>query len=67
MPLRRVMWSVSFPDAGVRDDFFGWLAGRVDRWEDWGSMAHRQGADALTRHLLGLLAARLPADEAHPP
>lgn len=59
MPLRRVMWSLSFPDAGVRDDFFAWMAGRVDRWEDWGAMAYRKGADALTTHLLVLFAARL--------
>lgn len=59
MPLRRVMWSLSFADADVRDDFFAWLAGRADRWEDWGAMAYGKGADALTSHLLGLLAAGL--------
>ncbi len=60
MPLRRVIWSLSFPVEDVRDNFFAWLAQRVDRWEDWGGMAYRKGADALTTHLLGLFAARLP-------
>lgn len=61
MPLRRVIWSQSFADTDVRDNFFGWLAQRVDRWEDWGAMAFHKGTDALTTHLLGLLAARLDA------
>ena len=58
MPMRRVVWSLSFPDARVRDDFFAWLAGRVHRWEDWGGLAYSKGADALTQHLLGLIAVR---------
>jgi hypothetical protein len=57
LPLRRVMWSQSFPDSKVRDDFFGWIAERVDRWEDWGELAYRQGAAALTQHFLQLLVA----------
>lgn len=60
MPMRRVMWSQSFTDPDVRDNFFAWLTQRVDRWEDWGAMAYSKGADALTTHLLGLFAARLP-------
>ena len=59
MPIRKVVWSLSFPDAGIRDDFFAWLAERVHRWEDWGELAYTKGADALTQHLLGLLAVRL--------
>lgn len=59
MPLRKVVWSLSFPDDRVRDDFFGWLADRVNRWADWGGLAYSKGADALTQHLLGLFAARL--------
>lgn len=59
MPLRKVVWSQSFPDACVRDDFFAWLAERVDRWEDWGGVAYSKGADALTAHFLGLFAAGL--------
>lgn len=59
MPMRKVVWSLAFPDARVRDDFFAWLAERVHRWEDWGEIAYSKGADALTRHLLGLFAVRL--------
>lgn len=54
MPVRRVTWSQSFKDAAVRDDLYGWLAARIDRWDDWGEMAYRKGADALTRHLFAL-------------
>lgn len=55
MPTRRVSWSQSFTDARGRDDFFAWLAVRIERWDDWGEIAHRRGAGALTRHLLGLI------------
>jgi hypothetical protein len=61
MPMRKVVWSLSFPEARARDDFFAWLAERVDRWEDWGKIAYSKGADALTQHLLGLLATKLTA------
>lgn len=54
-----MIWSQSFADADVRDDFFAWAAQRVDRWEDWGATAYSKGADALTTHLLGLFAASL--------
>lgn len=57
LPLRRVMWSQSFPAPKARDDFFAWIAERVDRWEDWGELAYRRGADALARHFLTLLVA----------
>jgi len=57
MPMRKVVWSQSFPEVRVRDDFFAWLAERVDRWEDWGGLAYSKGAGALTRHLLGLFVA----------
>ena len=46
-------------DPRVRDDFFAWMAERVDRWPDWGGIAWRKGGPALTDHLLGLLATRL--------
>jgi hypothetical protein len=64
MPLRRVIWSQSFEDADVRDDFFAWLAERVDRWEDWGAMAYRREAQALTAHYLTLMALRLGEERA---
>jgi hypothetical protein len=57
VPLRRVMWSQSFSDPKGRDDFFAWIAERVDRWEDWGELAYRRGADALTQHFINLLVA----------
>lgn len=59
MPMLKVVWSQAFTDERVRDDFFAWLAVRVGRWEDWSGIAYRKGADALTRHLLGLLAVGL--------
>lgn len=55
MPTKRVSWSQDFTDERGRDDLFTWLARRVDRWDDWGRLAHGHGADALTRHLLGLI------------
>jgi hypothetical protein len=56
MPVRRVMWSQSFSDERVRDDFFAWLAERLDRWEDWARLAYGDGAFALTQHLFGIFA-----------
>lgn len=55
MPTRNVAWSQSFPNAHSRDDLFAWLAERVHRWDDWGKLAHHQGATALTSHLLSVI------------
>lgn len=55
MPTMRVSWSQAFTNETGRDDLFAWLAQRIDRWDDWGKLAHDCGADALTRHLLGLI------------
>lgn len=55
MPTRRVTWSISFKDRKTRDDLFAWFAARVDHWDEWGVLAYRKGADAFTRHLLGLI------------
>ena len=55
MPTRNVAWSQSFADARSRDDLFAWLAERVHRWDDWGELAHHQGANALTSHLLSVI------------
>ncbi|CAM3129339.1 Heparinase [Sphingomonas antarctica] len=55
MPTRNVAWSQSFADAKSRDDMFAWLAERVHRWDDWGELAHRKGADVLTRHLFSVV------------
>ncbi|RXD04862.1 hypothetical protein EQZ23_06890 [Sphingomonas sp. UV9] len=58
MPTRRVTWSQSFADDHDRDDFFGWLAEHVDRWDDWGALAYSRGAPALTQHFLALMTAK---------
>lgn len=55
MPTRNVAWSQAFADATSRDDLFAWLAERVHRWDEWGELAYRKGADALTRHLLAVI------------
>jgi hypothetical protein len=55
MPVRRVMWSRSFADERARDDFFAWLAQRVDRWDAWGGLAYSKGSTALTEHFFSLI------------
>ena len=55
MPTRNIAWSQSFADANSRDDLFAWLAERVHRWDDWGEIAYRKGASALTCHLLSVI------------
>lgn len=55
MPTRAVLWSQTFADAVSRDDMFAWLADRVHAWDEWGELAYRKGADALTRHLLSVI------------
>lgn len=62
MPTRRVAWSLAFDDVAVRDDLFAWIAARVDHWDHWGRMAYRQGSDAFTQHLLGLIVASQSKD-----
>lgn len=62
MPVRRVNWSIAFADAETRDDLFAWFAARIDRWDDWGEMAYRKGADAFGQHLLGIFAASRMAE-----
>jgi hypothetical protein len=55
MPTRNIAWSQSFANAKSRDDLFVWLAERVHRWDDWGEIAYRKGASALTSHLLSVI------------
>jgi hypothetical protein len=55
MPTRNIAWSQSFADAKSRDDLFAWLAERVHRWDDWGEIAYRRSAAALTSHLLSAI------------
>ena len=54
VPLRRTLWTLAFNDRYARDRFYLWLHHRVDRWNDWGQLAHRKGARALSERLLQL-------------
>jgi hypothetical protein len=54
IPLTRVLWSMLFPDSYARDRLLVWMNERVDRWQDWGMLAYKQGARALTERLLQL-------------
>lgn len=58
MPVLRVMWSQAFADETARDDFFAWLAERVDRWDEWAVLAYSNGAKALTQRFLSLMIER---------
>jgi hypothetical protein len=58
MPTMKVIWSHPFCGADTRDDFYGWLAERVDRWDDWRSLAYDRGAASLTQHLFMLILER---------
>ena len=55
MLTRNIVWSQSFADVRSRDYLFAWLAERGHRWDDWGEIANRKGADALTSHLLSVI------------
>lgn len=57
MPLRRVVWTQPFTDPLARDDLFGWIALRVDRWDDWGAIAGSKGGNVLTNHIFALYVA----------
>ena len=61
IPLTRVLWSMCFPDDHARDRLFAWLSHRLDRWQEWGALVGREGAQALSDHLLQLAFADLPA------
>ena len=54
VPLARTLWSLSFVHGYERDRFYRWLVDRIDRWEDWGEIARKIGAQGLTEHLLRL-------------
>ncbi|QWC56493.1 hypothetical protein F7D01_04750 [Erythrobacter sp. 3-20A1M] len=54
IPLTRVLWSISFADDYARDRMLFWLHERIDRWPDWGELAYRQGARALSERLMQL-------------
>ena len=54
VPLARTLWSMSFEHGYERDRLYRWLINRMDRWEDWGEIARKDGAQGLTEHLLRL-------------
>ena len=54
VPLARTLWSLSFAHGYERDRVYRWLIDRIDRWEDWGEIARKDGAQGLTEHLLRL-------------
>lgn len=54
IPLARVLWTLRFTDDHARDRFYVWLIDRLDRWQDWASIARRDGAQALSEHFLAL-------------
>ena len=54
VPLARMLWSMSFPRAQERDRLYRWLVDRIDRWESWAERIRRNGAQALSEHLLRL-------------
>ena len=54
IPLTRVLWSVTFGMPYARDRMLFWLHERIDRWPDWGELAYRQGARALSERLMQL-------------
>ena len=62
IPLTRVLWSMLFPDSYARDRMLFWMNERIDRWQDWGQLAYRQGARALTERILQLAFADTPID-----
>ena len=54
IPLRRTLWSLTFPDQYARDRFYCWLCHHIDRWGDWGTRAWQNGPRALSEYLLQL-------------
>ena len=56
IPVRSTLWTMTWPDGDryARDRFYLWLLDRIDRWDDWSEMVTRDGARALTEHLMKL-------------
>lgn len=52
IPVRRTLWSLTFPDRFARDRFYLWLLSRIDRWNAWAEVARRGDARALSDRLL---------------
>ncbi|WP_187335338.1 hypothetical protein [Novosphingopyxis iocasae] len=62
IPLRRTIWSMTFPDDHARDRFYLWLHERVDRWDAWSEIAATDGGRALSEHLMQLAFADRPIE-----
>jgi len=62
VPLRRKLWSMTTLDLYARDRLYLWLHERIDRWPNWGELAFRRGARALSEHLMQLKFADEPID-----
>lgn len=56
IPVRSTLWTMSWHDGDcyARDRFYLWLLERIDRWDEWSEMVTRDGARALTEHLMRL-------------
>lgn len=57
MPISRVVWSMSFRDAELRDHFYAWMCAHSMHWDRWGELAHNRGARALTERIFGIILA----------
>lgn len=56
IPMARTIWTVTCPDGATRDRLYHWLYDRIYRWSAWGEIAKKSGSQALTQHLLALIA-----------
>ena len=56
IPVRSTLWTMCWSGGEhyARDRFYLWLLERIDRWDDWSMMVTRNGARALTEHLMRL-------------
>lgn len=52
MPISRVVWSMSFRDEALRDQFYAWMCEHSFHWDQWGTLAEHRGARALSERLL---------------
>lgn len=56
VPVMRTVWSQTFADERSRDAFFDWLCVRVDRWQEWATLAWSESGTALNGRLMSLIA-----------
>ena len=65
VPMARTIWSTTCADQASRDRLHKWLHDRMHRWSQWGEIARRSGAHALSQHLIAAIAAE-PTFESSP-